>query len=83
MKEIVLIGASWCGSCHAMREWFNSVDIPGVVLQYMDIEELKDFSVSSVPAVLFKDSGEIIQAVYGAMSKNDLIHKASSIFGGN
>jgi thiol-disulfide isomerase/thioredoxin len=80
MREIILVGAPWCGVCKAMGGWFLSVDWPGVTLRYVDIEDpleaerltLEGVNVSSLPTVLFKEDRQIIQTITGAMSRHDL-----------
>jgi hypothetical protein len=65
-----------------MREWFFDLCLPGVTLRYMDIEELPDENISSLPAILFRENGETKQVIFGALGKADLLSKARSIFGG-
>ena len=79
MKEIILVGANWCGSCKLMKEWFFSVELPGIILNYRDVEEIA-VKITSVPVILFKENDEIIQELVGAISKADLIKNAKSIF---
>jgi thiol-disulfide isomerase/thioredoxin len=79
MKEIILVGADWCGSCKAMKEWFFSMEMPGVILSYLDVEEIAA-PITSIPVIAFKENDELIQEIVGAVSKADLIRKAKSIF---
>jgi hypothetical protein len=64
-----------------MKAWFFTLDLPGVTLRYMDIEELPDENISSLPAI-FREDGETKQVIFGALGKADLLSKARSIFGG-
>jgi hypothetical protein len=64
-----------------MKAWFFTLDLPGVTLRYMDIEELPDENISSLPAILFRENGETKQQIFGALGKADLLSKARSIFG--
>ena len=88
MREIILIGAPWCGVCKAMGGWFLSVDWPGVTLRYVDIEnpfEIDNLTaagvnVSSLPTILFLENHEIIQTITGAMNQHDLESTISSLW---
>ena len=82
MREIILVGASWCGVCKAMKAWFDGLTVPGVALRYADIEDadVAHEGISSLPAVLFRESRETLQKVSGAMSQNDLEHIIKSLW---
>jgi len=81
MKEIILIGAGWCGACHAMRNWFFTVEIPGIHFFYKDIYELQDrSSITSLPTILFKENGVEVQRLSGAIGRADFVSKVNSIW---
>ena len=88
MREIILVGAPWCGVCKAMGGWFLSVDWPGVTLRYVDIEDPLEVdrltadgvNVSSLPTVLFREDQRIIQTITGAMSQHDLEGTITSLW---
>ena len=82
MKEVVLITATWCRSCHAMLEWFHSIELPGITFKSMDAEDpaLQGESISSVPVILFRAGGETAQTITGAMGRADLIQKINSFW---
>ena len=88
MREIILVGAPWCGVCKAMGGWFLSVDWPGVTLRYVDIEDPLEVetlaadgvNVSSLPTVLFREDQQIIQMITGAMSRHDLESTITSLW---
>jgi thiol:disulfide interchange protein len=80
-KQVVLVGASWCMACKSMRDgWFSSLEIPGVTFSYKDIEELEGENLTSVPVILFKEGGQTVQSLYGAMGKHDLEHQVYSLW---
>jgi thiol:disulfide interchange protein len=79
-REIFLVSASWCVSCKAMKQWFLDMRILGIELRVLDIEEIKDTPISSVPALVFVDQGIEIQTLYGAMDKFSFINKVYSIW---
>jgi thiol-disulfide isomerase/thioredoxin len=80
MREIILVGAPWCGACKAMGDWFLSVDCPDVMLRYADIENpieaenliIAGANISSLPTVLFRENQRIVQEITGAMNRRDL-----------
>ena len=80
MKEIILITATWCTACHAMESWFFSVELPGITFKAVDIAEAENANLSSVPAILFKENGEIVQTAFGAKGKAELIRIIKSIW---
>jgi len=88
MREIILVGAPWCGACNAMGGWFLSVDWPGVTLRYADIEDpfeveelvLDGVNISSVPTIVFREDQQIIQTITGAMGRHDLEGTITSLW---
>ena len=82
MKEIILIGADYCPSCKIMHEWFFTIEIPGITFRYKYTDDPDCENVSSLPTIIFKDNGQEVQRITGAISKADLIRNINSIFGG-
>jgi len=80
MREIILVGGQWCPSCHAMLDWFFTVEIPGITFHYMDIEELQDQNITSLPAILFMEDGVEVQRITGAVGKVNFVSKVNSIW---
>jgi len=84
-SEVILVGAEWCASCKAVKEWFLKLEIPGVSLRYGDIESLNldaiGESIASVPAFVFVVNGKVQQIVYGAMNRHNFESMAKSIWG--
>jgi len=80
VKEVILVTAPWCTSCHAMLEWFSDLELPGIALKSIDVEDpaLEGESVSSVPVILFKEGGKLIQEWHGALGMHDLVSKIKS-----
>ena len=64
-----------------MRDWFFTVEIPGITLCYRDIEELPDENISSLPTILFKENGAEVQRITGSIGKADFVNKVHSIWG--
>jgi thioredoxin-related protein len=61
-----------------MEKWFFTVEILGVVFKKRDVSEVTN--ISGVPVILFKEHGETVQSVYGAMGKADFLGKVRSIW---
>ena len=79
-KEVILVGASWCGACKGMQQWFFNIELPSVTLRYADVSEFPESNITSLPTILFLNEGEEIQRISGALSQSDLIIKICSIF---
>jgi len=83
LKEVLLVTAPWCQSCHVMLDWFHTIEIPGIVLKSVDIEkddEVRNENISSVPTILFKRNGKVVQTISGALGKQDLVNKIKSLW---
>ena len=81
MKEIILYSASWCGACKSMREWFFSIETPGVVFRYIDIEQEPAESITSLPTIVFKENGVEANRLTGVIGKHGLIKNINLTFG--
>jgi thiol-disulfide isomerase/thioredoxin len=81
-KSVILVSASWCGSCKAMASWFTNLSLPGIDLKYVDIAdpEAAGENIASVPALLFREGGATVQTVFGAMGKDGFLNKVRSIW---
>ena len=82
MKEIILVGAEYCAACKAMKAWFFNTSLKGVTLLYEDLESeaVMGEKITSLPAIIFRESGEKIQILYGAMTEHDLIKKTGGLW---
>jgi thiol-disulfide isomerase/thioredoxin len=82
MREVILVGASWCGVCKAMMDWFGDLALPSIVLRYADVadSDVAHEGVSTLPTILFREGRETLQKVSGAMSRNDLEHTIQSLW---
>lgn len=77
-REVILVGAPWCGACKIMKDWFFAV--PFETVRYCDVSELPDSGIMSLPTILFMENGEEVQRITGAMNKAELINRINSIF---
>lgn len=72
MREIILVGAPWCGACKAMKVWFDGLSYPGVTLRYVDVNDAQFVdgeSASTLPTVMFVEDGLVVQKIAGAVGQ--------------
>lgn len=88
MREVILVGANWCGACKAMKTWFDVlIDEPGhsgAIFRYADIKDadITGEGIASLPAVLFRADGVTVQKLFGAMSQHSLKHAVERLWEG-
>ena len=77
MLTIKYFSTSWCGPCKAFAPVFDSVmGSTGVSFNKIDAELSKDlalqYSVSSVPTLIFEKDGTVVHRHTGVMSRSQL-----------
>ena len=80
MREVILYSAKWCGACQAMKQWFFTIELDGVLFRYIDIEEEPDDSICGLPTILFKENNIEVDRHNGAINMIDLVKRIKSIF---
>jgi thiol-disulfide isomerase/thioredoxin len=78
LREVILVGASWCAACKAMKDWFYGMQMEGVTFRYSDVEAFPD--ICSLPVVLFKEDGETVNRLDGRVSKEELIYNIMGLW---
>lgn len=80
--EIMDFWAEWCGPCHVMKPIIEELEKTydgKVVFTKIDVDEQPDLSneyqVRSIPTMVFKKEGVIVDQVIGAVPKDLLAHK--------
>ncbi len=70
----VVFTASWCESCHTL---LNHLEMDSHTFLNMDVDECADvadeFSITSLPAVIFFKEGEVIETFSNNSSPEDII----------
>jgi len=84
MLTIKYFSTSWCGPCKAFSPVFDSVmsDL-GTHYNKIDAENNKElaiqYSISSVPTLVFEKDGSVIHRHTGVMSRNQLMDTISRL----
>lgn len=80
--EIMDFWAEWCGPCHIMKPIIEEVEkeyADKVTFNKIDVDQnpqLSDeYQVRSIPTMIFKKDGKVVDQVVGAIPKEMLKHK--------
>lgn len=79
-KVLIDFGATWCGHCVSMKPIVDEVasEVTDVKVVKIDIDEnmelARQFKVSSIPAFVLLQDGELQGKKVGAMSKEELVN---------
>ncbi|MCL5093787.1 MAG: thioredoxin [Patescibacteria group bacterium] len=80
-KAVVDFSASWCGPCKMLAPVFDSVSekVKNIDFYKVDVDEAEqsaaNFSVMSIPTIIFFENGEEKGRVSGYMAENQLIEE--------
>lgn len=80
--EIMDFWAEWCGPCHIMKPIIEEIEkeyAGKVTFTKVNVDEQPELSdqyqVRSIPTMVFKKEGKIVDQVVGAVPKEMLTHK--------
>ena len=79
MIKILDFYAEWCGPCKAMSPILDQIEdeLDDVIIEKYDVEEneeiVEDYSIRSVPTLVFIKDDEIISKHVGSLSKEKLL----------
>lgn len=80
--EIMDFWAEWCGPCHVMKPILEEVEghfKDRINLVKINVDEQPDLSgeyqIRSIPTMIFKKNGIVVDQIIGAVPKDLLVHK--------
>ncbi|MBN2053243.1 thioredoxin [Candidatus Woesearchaeota archaeon] len=85
-KAVVDFYADWCGPCQMMKPIFEKVgkELKGVNFFKFNVdnsaEVASEYSVRSIPTIIFMKDGKEVDRVLGLMYEEDFKAKISSVF---
>ena len=81
MKTAKYFSASWCGPCKMLKPVVNELISEGHNIEIIDVDDNQElalkYQIQSIPAIIFEEDGQIVDAILGATSKDDLIQRLS------
>ncbi len=81
MKTAKYFSASWCGPCKMFKPVVNELISEGHNIEIIDVDDNQElalkYQIQSIPAIIFEEDGQIVDAILGATSKDDLIQRLS------
>jgi thioredoxin-like negative regulator of GroEL len=76
MKELIKFSASWCQPCKMLKSNFKHVDMKGVELKEIDIDEnmdmAKQYGIRSVPTMILTEDGKEIDRISGVLMADQI-----------
>ena len=81
MKTAKYFSASWCGPCKMFKPVVNELISEGHNIEIIDVDDNQElalkYQIQSIPAIIFEEDGQIVDAILGATSKDDLVQRLS------
>jgi len=76
MKTAKYFSASWCGPCRTFKPVVNELISEGHNIEIVDVDDNQElaskYQIMSIPTVVFEEDGQIVDAVLGVTSKEDI-----------
>ena len=76
MKQLLKFSATWCGPCKSLSNNMKSVNLGGVELLEIDIEEQSDkatqYGIRGVPTLVLLEDGVEVKRKSGALAPNQI-----------
>jgi len=68
--------APWCGPCNALTPTIDQLNEEGYGVYKVNVEEESDlaseYSISSIPALVFFKDGKVVKKILGLQQKNQI-----------
>jgi len=81
MKTAKYFSASWCGPCRTFKPVVNELISEGHNIEIVDVDDNQElaskYQIMSIPTVVFEEDGQIVDAVLGVTSKEDIQNRLS------
>ena len=82
MKTAKYFSASWCGPCKMFKPIVNELISEGHSIEIIDVDDnqalAQQYQVMSIPTVVVEENGQIVDAVIGTTTKEDLARRLKS-----
>jgi thioredoxin 1 len=76
MKTAKYFSASWCGPCRTFKPVVNELISEGHNIEIVDVDDNQElaskYQIMSIPTVVFEEDGQVVDAVLGVTSKEDI-----------
>ena len=73
MKTAKYFSASWCGPCKMFKPVVQELINEGHSIEMIDVDENQElaqqYSIMSIPALVFEDDGKVVDSLLGATTK--------------
>tara|TARA_B100000676_G_C17698979_1_gene640244 strand:- start:361 stop:606 length:246 start_codon:yes stop_codon:yes gene_type:complete len=81
MKTAKYFSATWCGPCRMFKPIVQEAIDEGHSIEMVDVDEnqalAQRYQIMSVPTLVIEQDGQIVDAVIGSTTKEDLIQRLS------
>lgn len=75
--------AKWCGPCRIFRPVINELKSEGYNIEILDVDdaphEAVEYSIMSVPTLIFEKEGSIYKSMHGVTSRQSIIDTLNQV----
>ena len=81
MKTAKYFSATWCGPCRVFKPVVQELIDEGHSIEMVDVDENQElaqqYQIMSIPTLVIEQDGQVVDAVMGSTSKDDLVQRLS------
>ena len=81
MKTAKYFSATWCGPCRVFKPVVQELIDEGHSIEMVDVDENQElaqqYQIMSIPTLVIEQDGQVVDAVLGSTSKDDLVQRLS------